>query len=148
MGCRCFLGALELLAERRSEVLNGIHQVILAAADVDTKLMPYLAPHAVKYSAKTTSYVYDKDLALKLSTWRHTFPRVGITPPTYVFEGMDTILVNDLDPDDFFSHAYVAKNRLVISDMHAILKNGLAPSLRHGLEASTWDSKPIWKFRP
>lgn len=148
MGCRCLLGALEILAERRSEILKHIHQVILAAADVDTKLMSYLAPHAVKYTTRTTSYVSDKDRALKLSGWHHSFPRVGITPPTYVFEGMDTILVNDLEPSDFLSHAYVAKNRLVLSDMHAILKNGLAPDLRHGLEAGTWDSKPFWKFRP
>lgn len=148
MGCRCFLGALEILAERRSETLDGIHQVILAAADVDTKIMPHLAPHLVKYSARTTSYVSDKDIALKVSGWRHTFPRVGLTPPTFVFEGMDTVLVNDLKPDDFFSHAYVAKNRLIISDIHGILKHGLGPGSRHGLEPSLGVGQSYWRFRP
>lgn len=148
MGCRLFLGALEILAERRSETLKGIHQVVLAAADVDVNLMSHLAPHAVKYTARTTSYISDKDRALKLSGWRHSFPRVGITPPTYVIEGMDTVLVNDLKPDDFLSHAYVETNRLIISDIHSILKHGLAPDSRHGLEVKLWEGLPYWKFRP
>lgn len=148
MGCRCLLGALEILAERKSSTLDGIHQVILAAADVDSKLMPHLARHAVKYTTRTTSYVSDRDKALKLSSWRHSFPRVGISPPSYVFEGMDTVLVNDLKPDDFLSHAYFGNNRLIISDIHAILKHGFAPSSRHGLEADMTGSGPHWKFRP
>lgn len=148
MGCRCLLGALEVLADRRSDTLKSIHQVIFAAADVDTRLMSFVAPNIVKYISRTTSYVSDKDKALILSGWRHSFSRVGITPPTYVIDQMDTVLVSDLKPDDFLSHAYFAKNRLIISDIHSILKHGVEPNSRHGLEADFWEGMQYWKFRP
>ncbi|SMR83414.1 Esterase/lipase superfamily enzyme [Aliiroseovarius halocynthiae] len=145
MGCRCLLGALEQLVARKSTALESISQIILAAADVDTNLMPHLAPHLVKHADRTTSYVSDKDKALQLSTWLHEFPRVGIAPPTYVFMGMDTVVVSDLELDDFISHAYVSDNRIVLTDMFNILKHGHAPVDRHGLVSVSGDYH--WKIR-
>lgn len=147
MGCRCLLGAMEILAGRVSPALPYIHEVILAAADVDARVMPLRAPATIKYSNRTTSYVSDKDRALKLSGWKHDFPRVGLTPPTFTMKGLDTILVNDLSVTDFISHAYVAESREVVSDMFSILKNNLSPSLRHGLEAVSAGGSIFWKFK-
>ena len=42
MGCRCLLGAFEVLAKKRRHILASIDQTILAAADVDTGMMPHL----------------------------------------------------------------------------------------------------------
>lgn len=145
MGCRCLLGALEQLAVKNSTALQSVKQIILAAADVDTNLMPHLAPHLVEHSERTTSYVSDKDKALQLSAWLHKFPRVGITPPTYIFTGMDTVVVSDLELDDFVSHAYVSNNRIILSDMFSILKHGHAPADRHGLVSVSGDYH--WRIR-
>ncbi|MEY8832931.1 alpha/beta hydrolase [Phaeobacter italicus] len=121
MGCRCLLGAFEVLANGRKRVLRSVNQVILAAADVDTAIMPRQGLHATKYSTRTTSYVSDKDKALAVSGWLHSFPRVGITPPTYVMSGMDTIVVNDMDLGNF-SHAYVGTSRSALNDMFTLQK--------------------------
>lgn len=59
---------------------------------------------------------------------------------------MDTVLVNGLKTVVFLSHAYVATNRLIIADIHSILKYGFTPNSRHGLEAKLWEGLPYWKF--
>lgn len=147
MGCRCVLGALEVLASQRSEALGSIHQLILAAADVDSNAMPHVGSLALRHAERVTSYVSDKDQALKVSGWLHGFPRIGITPPTFVLSGMDTIIVNNLSLDDF-SHLYVANDRTIISDMFSLLKHGLSPEQRHSLERIAKGAVAYWRFRP
>ena len=82
MGCRCLLGALEVLSKDREDVLEKLNQVILAAADVDTRWMDKLAQDTIDSSTRTTSYVSGEDKALSVSKWLHGFSRVGIVPPT------------------------------------------------------------------
>jgi esterase/lipase superfamily enzyme len=147
MGCRCLLGAIEELASRKSGALPKIHQIIMAAADVNSKEMPYLAPHAVNNSERITSYVSDKDIALQLSSWLHSFPRVGYSPPIFLLEGIDTILVNDLDLGDF-SHNYLVKSRTILADIFGVLKHGLAPDDRHAVDRIESEPVPYWKIRP
>jgi len=143
MGCHCLLGALEVLSNNRKSVLRQLDQVIMAAADVDTSIMPQLGMNAVKYSKRTTSYVSDKDIPLAISGWAHKFPRVGITPPTYVLEGMDTVLVNNKDLG-FLSHGYVGSSRSVLTDIHALLKGNEHPSKRSMVEVAGPD---FWRIK-
>lgn len=146
MGGRVLLGALENLAKNQSDVLEEIHHIILAAADVDTRMMPHLAPHAIRHSERITSYVSGLDKALKVSGWMHSFPRVGKTPPTYVLDGIDTIVVNNMNLGDF-SHAYLASSRVILSDVFGILKNSLPPESRHGLVTIEDAAGRYWKIR-
>ena len=146
MGCRCLLGSLEVLAKDRKHVLERVNQVILAAADVDTSIMPHLGPHAVRHCERTTSYVSDRDKALKLSGWLHSFPRVGVTPPTYILEGMDTVLVNDLDLGGF-SHAYVSRSRTILSDIFNLLKHNSPPQDRHSIEERNNGAGRFWRIK-
>ncbi|MBM1633494.1 alpha/beta hydrolase [Sulfitobacter mediterraneus] len=133
MGCRCLLGAMEVLSRRENEVLEKVNQVILAAADVDTGIMPKLAQASTKYSTRTTSYVSGHDKALKLSGWLHEFPRVGFIPPTFVMSGMDTVLVNN-DDLGTLAHGYIGSSRTVLSDIFALLARNDEPSERFTLE--------------
>lgn len=134
MGCRCLLGALDVLSNGRKSILRRVNQVILAAADVDTSIMPRLCIAATNYSKRTTSYVSGKDQALKLSGWLHNFPRAGFTPPTFVMSGMDTILVND-DDLGTLSHGYLGSSRSVLKDVFDLLYDNKAPEQRFSLKA-------------
>ena len=146
MGCRCLMGAIEVLSNGRSHVLKSVHQLVLAAADVDAAIMPNQGKHAVGHATRTTSYVSDKDKALRVSGWLHDFPRVGVTPPTYVMHGMDTILVNDLDLGGF-SHAYVSTSRTVLTDIFSLLKDNHPPEKRFSLESMAVDGVGFWRIR-
>ncbi len=146
MGCRSVIGAIEVLSSKRTRVIKCLNQVILAAADVDTAIMPNIGKHVVKHSARTTSYVSDRDTALKISGWLHSFPRVGITPPTFVLEGMDTILVNRTDLGDF-GHSYVGSSRSVLADIFALLKTNSPPEERHAIERAFAAGSAYWRIR-
>ena len=143
MGCRCLLGALEVLSSSRSKVLGQIDQIILAAADVDTAIMPRLGLAATNHARRTTSYVSGYDKALKLSGWLHGFPRVGFLPPTFVMSGMDTVIVND-DDLGTLSHGYVGSNRQVLNDMYDLLSKNLDPNLRFSVVPQ---SGGFWRIR-
>lgn len=146
MGCRCLLGALEVLSIDRKSVLGAVDQVILAAADVDTALMPNLGKPAVLGATRATSYISDRDKALKLSGWLHSFPRVGITPPTFVMSGLDTVLVNNLDLGDA-QHGYVGTSRAVLGDIFDLLKKGTPPDDRFTIESINWGGVSYWRLK-
>ena len=146
MGCRCLLGALDHLSKNKQSVLKKIDQVILAAADIDTRQMAVLGQHAVNNCKRTTSYVAAQDKALRISGWLHDFPRVGVVPPTYVLNGMDTVLVNN--PELLtLGHGYVASNRTVLSDIFSLLKTNADPSDRHSLELISSGTLEYWKIK-
>ena len=146
MGCRCLLGALEILSNGRPHVLKSINQTILAAADVDAAAMQFLGKHPVENSTRTTSYVSDKDKALKVSKWLHDFPRVGVMPPTYVLSGMDTVIVNNLDLGKF-SHGYVGTSRTILNDMFALLKDNTPPSGRFSVAWDATSDQGCWRLK-
>jgi len=108
--------------------------------------MQHLGKHAVSNSGRTTSYASDRDTALKLSHWLHDFPRVGLTPPTFVLNGMDTILVNN-DDLGALSHGYVSSSRVILTDINHLLKNNAAPEDRFAMEAVHDADKRFWKIR-
>jgi esterase/lipase superfamily enzyme len=144
MGCRVLLAALELLESRNTNALSQVHQVILAAADVDANIMPRIGRPTIENAERLTSYVSGKDTALRISGWLHSFPRIGKAPPTFVINGMDTIIVNNMDLGAF-SHAYLGSSRVILSDIFSILKNELPPEKRHSLEMVEDGLLPYWR---
>jgi esterase/lipase superfamily enzyme len=146
MGCRCLLNALEVLSIERRHILSEINQVILAAADVDAAAMRHLSQAALNHSTRTTSYVSDQDKALLVSEWLHDFPRVGVSPPTFVLDGMDTVIVNDMNLGDF-SHGYVSSSRVILGDMHSLLKENRPPENRFSIEEYISGSIQCWRLK-
>lgn len=146
MGCRCLTGALEVLSHKRTATLKKVNQVIMAAADVDAAIMPHQGGLAVKHCKRMTSYVSGLDTALKVSGWLHNYPRVGITPPTFVLDGMDTIIVNDLDLGDF-SHGYLSSSRAILSDVFTLLKKNSPPESRHAIEPVLSGTSKYWRIK-
>lgn len=146
MGCRLALNAFEVLSSDRKNILRSINQVILAAADVDTNIMPRLGMSCVNHVKRTTSYVSSKDRALALSGWLHNYPRVGITPPTFVLEKMDTIIAND-GASTGICHDYVGSNRSILKDIFDLLKSNCAPENRFAVKKVLSGSKVYWQIR-
>lgn len=147
MGCRCVLGAIDVLAKTKPQVLHKINHIILAAADVNVHKMPNFLKHLVGSSESLTAYVSEEDIPLKFSSFAHDYPRVGLTPPTFVQDGIDTIIVNKSENAGQLSHGYISRNRSVFNDMFHILKNDLPPSARHGLEKISVNTHIAWKIK-
>ncbi len=134
MGNRGVLRAVNRIAgkaRRRNMKLFG--QIILAAADVDADLFRQLSAAYAKVARRTTLYVSKRDLAVEASRWLHNFARAGLTPPTLVLPGIDTINVTNVDLT-LLGHSYVAAARDVLVDMHALIRRDAPPTERFGLQ--------------
>lgn len=146
MGTRCLIGAIEILASRNSPVVERIGNVILAAADFDSNLMTRILAKISAAARRITSYVSDKDTALKFSTQLHANSRIGFHPPIFVELGMDTIVVNGEDLG-MFGHQYIVKSRTVLSDIYNILKHDHGPDDRHSLVRKSSKKYPYWEIK-
>lgn len=145
MGCRCVLGAIENLALRRPEIAASLHQVILAAADVDVGIMRHQGPHTIVSADRLTSYVGNKDIALFFSDLVHGFDRVGAVPPAFTMPGLDTVLVNDTDQGSL-AHGYISNSRSVLGDIHALFDGNKAPNERFSIVEHFVEGAKIWKL--
>lgn len=148
MGNRALLRSVADIAAR-AEARSGtpFGQIILAAPDVDADLFRQLAAAYRRVARRTTLYVSAKDKAVGLSKWLHAYPRVGFTPPVSVFEGIDTVSVTSIDLS-MLGHGYVAEERPVLNDMHALIFEDRPPERRFGLaEARTDAGERYWEVR-
>lgn len=145
MGCRCLLGAIEVLASTKKEAAQSIHQIIFAAADVDAAIMPHQGKHAISNADRTTSYVGDRDQALMLSRLYHDFDRVGLVPPAFTMPGMDTVLVNDSELG-WLAHGYIGSSRAVLADVHALLTKNEPPEVRFSMRRHSIAGAELWKL--
>jgi len=137
MGNRGVLRAVDRIAAsaaRRSG--TPFNQIILAAADVDQDTFRRLSVAYQRVSQRTTMYVCRKDRAVEASSWLHSYPRAGLTPPVLVVPGIDTINVSNLDLT-LLGHGYVAEARDVLQDIHRVLREDTPPERRFGLRRET-----------
>ncbi|RDE48754.1 MAG: alpha/beta fold hydrolase [Candidatus Accumulibacter meliphilus] len=145
MGNRAVLRAVHKIAQEVRQRV-GVHfgQIILAAADVDSRKFLQLCSAYPKLAERTTMYVSTRDAAVEASRWLHDFPRAGLMPPVTVAPGIDT--VNAVNTDlTLLGHGYVAQAREVVCDVHALINKGEAPERRFGLRAMSTDrGEPYW----
>lgn len=146
MGCRCLMLALEMLGTAKEPALGRLGQVILAAADVDQEAMRKFGHHATQHARRATCYVSEQDKAVQASQLLHNYARVGLSPPIFVMEGWDTILVNGFDPD-LLGHGYIASSRALLTDIHSLLKANAAPAQRFSMQATSSAQGIHWQLR-
>lgn len=131
-------------AEHRHSCRFG--QIILAAADVDADTFGSLAVAYRELAARTTLYISQRDLALRVSAWFAEYPRVGLYPPVSVFDGIDTVSVSNVDLT-MLGHGYVGGARDVLQDMHRLIFSGEPPP-RFGLkQCENAEGKIYWEVR-
>lgn len=145
MGNRGILRAVNrIAAEATQRTGKPFDQMILAAPDVDADVFRDLCSAYSRVSRQTTLYVSSKDWAVGAACWLHGFPRAGLLPPIMVAPGIDTINVTHADLT-MLGHGYVAQARLVLTDMHALLRFGAPPKDRAGLKLQTsQDGRTYW----
>ncbi|WP_052726444.1 alpha/beta hydrolase [Devosia epidermidihirudinis] len=145
MGCRCLVGALELIGTKTPELLGRINHIIMAAADVDQGVMQHAGLHIVLNSGRTTSYVCGADVALAASGWLHKYARVGLLPPVFLFNEIDTVEVQKTDLLNL-GHGYVAETKSILADMFQILIHSAAPDKRFSIRRSDPGPNAHWKL--
>ncbi|EAS49340.1 conserved hypothetical protein with alpha/beta hydrolase and pentapeptide repeats domains [Aurantimonas manganoxydans SI85-9A1] len=146
MGCRCVTGALEIIGYKKPSQLKKINQIILAAADVDQDVMLNLAHHVVLNSGRTTSYICKSDFALSASGWLHSYARVGLLPPIFLFNQIDTIDVGRTEPLGW-GHGYVASAKPILNDIFQLIKYSSAPENRFSVEPAIIGGSAHWRLR-
>jgi esterase/lipase superfamily enzyme len=148
MGNRGLLRALiRIAAVATARIKTRFGQIILAAADVDTDFFRQHAASYLMLSQRTSIYVSSRDRAVEASHWLHAFPRVGLTPPTVVIDGIDTIIVSNVDMS-IIGHGYFSEARGVLADIHELIVRGSPPAMRFGLrEKKADDGRVFWQVR-
>jgi esterase/lipase superfamily enzyme len=145
MGNRAILRAINrMTTEAATRNSVRFSQIILAAPDLDTDLFHQLCGAFKASSKRTTLYVSSRDQAVGASSWMHSFPRVGLTPPICVAQGIDTINVENVDMT-MLGHGYIAEARDVLQDIHSLFAHNTPPERRFGLrEAVNEDGNTYW----
>ena len=118
------------MCERSQRASTGAE----AAPDVDTDLFRQLSSAYKVLGERTSLYISSRDRAVGASRWLHKFARAGLTPPTLVVPGIDTIEATDVDMT-MLGHGYIAEARAVLEDMYQLIVHNASPDLRFSLRS-------------
>jgi len=144
MGNRALLQVLHELS--LSHATSRFRQVVLTAPDIDTGEFLQIANAIQSTADRITLYASSKDRALAASKKVHKYPRAGEAGENLVVvPGIDTIDATKVSTD-FLCHSYFSKERTVITDISYLVKKGLAPNERYGLEERPHRAGPYWEF--
>lgn len=143
MGNRGLLRAMQnILRLVENKTKKPFQNIIFAAPDVDADKFCELAQAHSQLAAKATLYVSDHDRAVASSGILHKAARAGFTPPVTVVPGIDTVDVSNADLT-LLGHGYYGAAEGVLYDMHDLIANNAAPSLRLKLKPAS-NGKPYW----
>lgn len=121
-------------------------QIVLTAPDVDADRFRVLARNFRRISNRTTLYASANDEALALSKQYQGYQRAGDVRPEIVsIDGVDSIDVSAVDTS-FLGHSYYGDNASVISDIRRLLRTGLDPDRRCGIQLVTSALLRYWTF--
>lgn len=130
----------------RSQILDPklrFGQIILAAPDVNAHLFRRLATAAASISNRTTLYVADEDLALKVSEYLHGDQRIGPGSTVNMIAAIDTIEVLGRPSKVETGHSYFRDSPGVVKDIKTLIDSGESPQLRALHEGSPLKINPV-----
>ena len=150
MGNRALLKALEAISlgitDERTDTRTAIDKLVFAAPDVDARVFMQSLNKIVVPDMRKTLYASQKDKVVWASKLIHKYARAGFLPPVTIVDGVDTIDASGVE-GAFLGHTYVASVRALLHDLSSLLKSGLPPSERVGLELIETDEGEIyWKI--
>lgn len=146
MGNRAVCEALRSLSLQRPATPGFLlHQLVLAAPDIDTDTFREMASALKTMSGHITLYASSRDKAIQLSRKLHDNPRAG-APPLVIAAGMDSVDASKVDTD-FLAHSYFSNTWALLSDIHQLLESDTPAAKRFGLRAATGPDGVYFAFR-
>lgn len=128
--------------------LNMIHQVVLAAPDIDQEVFrENILPAFVNIGQRRTLYASDIDMALNISAklrgGRLRLGDAGDIP--FLANGMDTIDATNVHTS-ITEHSYIFEAEKLLDDLHDLLQNGNDPKGRRLKPRKGPNGEPYWLF--
>lgn len=122
MGNVGLIRAIQRIAPTLKEQGVQLGQIVLAAPDVDAVAFRDLARVYPEICKRATLYASAKDKALRVSKWIQD-DRAGFEPPVTTVEGIDTVVVSNIDLDSIFGlgHGMYAEARELLADINTLL---------------------------
>jgi esterase/lipase superfamily enzyme len=148
MGSRPTLRAIAALSSSHPELLTKIHEIILAAPDIDADTFRrQIAPIFAAHRLAGTLYVSSRDVPLIASMRAHGgYPRLGDpTAGPVVVNGIETIDASAVDDGDFLGHSYFAARPALLEDIFNLM-NGSDAGHRFGLTPVDAKVGRYWKL--
>lgn len=139
--------ALNAIAtEPRNAPRPHFRQIVFTAPDVDADTFKLLAQGVRTIGDRTTLYASANDEALALSKTYQGYQRAGdVRPEIVIVPGVDSIDVSAVDTS-LLGHSYYGDNTSVISDIARLLRSGLPPEKRCGLQSMANAALRYWTF--
>jgi esterase/lipase superfamily enzyme len=141
------MNALNAIAtESHSTAPPRFSQIVLTAPDVDADSFRDLVRRFNLIATRTTLYASANDEALRLSREYQGYQRAGdVRPQIVVTPGVDSIDVSAVDTS-LLGHSYYGDNTSVISDIARLLRTGLPPDRRCGIQRAGDAILRYWAF--
>jgi len=131
MGNRALLSVLENWKHKPDT--TPIHQIILAAPDVDTSRFRQFGQVFDTFE-QVTLYASRNDRAIAASRFVHSYPRAGDANPPLVMSSLATVDVSAAGKDMFgLGHGYIANVSKVFRDLFYVVRHRHKPDQRAGI---------------
>jgi esterase/lipase superfamily enzyme len=131
MGNRALLSVLENWKHKPGT--TPIHQIILAAPDVDTSRFKQIGQVFDTFE-QVTLYTSRHDRAIAASRFVHSYPRAGDANPPLVMSYLSTVDVSVAGKDMFgLGHSYIADVSKVFRDLFYVVRHRHKPDERAGI---------------
>lgn len=147
MGTRCLTQAITELSREGAEELDRVHQIVLAAPDIDADVFrEQIAPAITRRVSRVTVYASPSDEALAASKVVHGAQRAGESLPTpLVVPGVETIDVA-VGGLGLLGHSYYGSNPLILRDLSSLLYQSASADGRPWLQAIGRGEKCYWRL--
>ena len=127
-----------------------IHQIILAAPDIDQEIFVRQIMPSIKGASRLTLYASEKDKAIIASrTIRNNYRRLGDGGDKMaVLDGLESVDASKVDTS-MLGHGYFADTQALLNDIHMVLQ-GTAPNdriLDSKIKLVEGINLPYWLFR-
>ena len=139
MGNRGLLRSIQRICSATKNLSFG--QIILAAPDVDVDLFKEVATQYQAVATRTTLYVSPSDHWIELSEWLHDAPRVGLSPPVTIVDGIDTIEVKQ---GNIVAGGHNYFSNLLLTDIFDLFTNNADPDKRQRPIAKIKNGEKYW----
>lgn len=150
MGNRVLMRGFEKLVSEEPAKRRAYREIVLTAPDIDADIFrKQIAPKILGTGPRVTLYASSNDKALATARSINAgYTRLGEAGSQIaVIRPMDTIDASAVKTD-FLTHSYFGDSSTVMSDLFYLLRKGLTPAERFGLErAQTSSGAEYWRFK-